>query len=90
MIKIIKQPTKMYQEKAVQKHFRCRYCGTEWIADPADYETRKAEVWINNVEQYNYLTIIIIFGQCHRFEYSYKGRTWYDVKYNQNYMKTFY
>ena len=79
MIKIIKQPTKMYQEKAVQKHFRCRYCGTEWIADLADYETRKAEVWINNVEQYNYLTICPICGQYHRFEYSDKGRTTCEV-----------
>lgn len=90
MIKIIKQPTKMYQEKAVQKHFRCRYCGTEWIADPADYETRKAEVWVNNVEQYNYLAICPICGLYHRFEYSDKGRTWDDVSYNQDDIKTFY
>ena len=90
MIKIIKQPTKMYQEKAVQKHFRCRYCGTEWIADPAEYETRKAEVWIDNVEQYNYLTICPICGQYYCFEYYAKGKTWEDVLYNQTDIETFY
>lgn len=80
----------MYQEKVAQKHFRCRYCGTEWIADPADYETRKAEVWINDVEQYNYLAICPICGLHYRFEYSDKGRTWDDVSYNQDDIKTFY
>ena len=90
MIQIIKPPIKTYPEKAVHKHFRCRYCGTEWIADPAEYETRRAEVWINDVEQYNYLTICPICGQYHCFEYSAKGKTWEDVPYNQTSVETFY
>lgn len=90
MIQIIKQPTKTYRDIKMRKHFRCRHCGTEWIADPAEYETRKAEVWINNVEQYNYLTICPICGQYHCFEYFDKGKTWEDIPYNQTDVETFY
>ena len=82
MVTIVKQPTKIYQEKTAQKYFRCRYCGTEWIADPADYATRSAEVLINNVEQYNYSTICPICGHFHRFEYSDEGKTWDNVPYS--------
>ncbi len=90
MIKIIKQPTKIYQEKAIQKHFRCQYCGTEWIADPADYSPRSAEVWVNNVEQYNYLATCPICGHYHRFKYFDEGKTWDNVPYNQADIETFY
>ena len=81
MITIVKQPTKLYQERTVQKHFRCRYCGTEWIADPADYVTAKAEVQVNNVEQYNYFANCPICGRHHCFEYFDEGRAWDNVPY---------
>ena len=90
MIKIIKQPTKIYQDQIVQKHFRCRYCGTEWIADPAEYETRRAGVWRNDIEQYNYLTICPICGQYHCFKYCDEGKSWEDIPYNQADIETFY
>ena len=39
MITVIKSPTKQYQEKIPRKHFVCKHCGTEWLADPNDYKT---------------------------------------------------
>lgn len=41
MIQIIKPPTKTYRDTKMRKHFRCKHCGTEWIADPADYDAKK-------------------------------------------------
>lgn len=78
MITIIKQPTKLYQEQVKKKHMHCRYCGTEWLADAADYLTVNAEVWINNVEQKNYVTNCPICGNKLYFAYNEKGKTWDD------------
>lgn len=78
MITIVKQPTKLYQEQIKKKHFRCRYCGTEWLADAADYLTVNAEVWINNIEQKNYVTNCPICGNKLYFSYNEKSKTWDD------------
>lgn len=97
MIQIIKPPTKIYQDIKVRKHFRCRHCGTEWIADLADYEIISAGVWIKDkecmdysIEQYNYHVVCPICGWRNLFEYFDKGKTWEDILYNQTDVETFY
>lgn len=90
MIQIIKPPTKTYRDTKMRKHFRCKHCGTEWTADPADYDAEKAGVWINDIEQWRYLTICPICGWSNIFEYFDENKTWEDIPYNQVIIETFY
>ena len=90
MIQIIKPPTKTYQDTKMRKHFRCKHCGTEWIADPADYDAKKASVWINDIEQWEYLTICPVCGWSNLFEYFDENKTWEDIPYGQTDVETFY
>ena len=87
MIQIIKSPTKTYQNTKMRKHFRCQHCGAEWVCDDADYDVKKAGVWVNNIEQVNYITICPICGWQNLFEYFNKGKTWEDIPYNQTDVK---
>ena len=89
MITVIKSPTKQYQEKMFRKHFRCKHCGTEWLADYNDYQIVPAEVWINDVEQEDYRVNCPICGWKLYFPYYDKDKTWENVPFNQTKMKSF-
>ena len=89
MITIIKQPTKQYQEKMFRKHFRCRHCGTEWLADPSDYQIAPSQIWINHIEQENYKVNCPICGWQLYLYYYEVGKTWENVPFNQTEVESF-
>lgn len=89
MITIIKQPTKQYQEKMFRKHFRCRHCGTEWLADSSDYQIIPSQVQIDNIEQEDYKVNCPICGWQLYLHYYEVGKTWENVPFNQTKMKSF-
>ena len=88
MITVIKSPTKQYQEKIPRKHFVCKHCGTEWLADPNDYQIVPAGVWINDVEQEDYRVNCPICGQRLYLYFFEKNQLWENVSYNQTKFNT--
>ena len=88
MVTVIKPPTKQYQEKMFRKHFRCRHCGTEWLADSNDYQIVPAGVWIDNVEQENYIVYCPICGWKLYLHYFEENQLWENVSYNQTKFNT--
>ena len=74
MIEIIKYP-----EERKRKQFKCPHCGTEWIADAADYDTKLIEEWIDNIQQVEYFTLCPICGYYCNFSRYEENKFWKDV-----------
>lgn len=74
MIEIIKRSKFI----TTRRQFRCKFCGSEWIADKGDYQEKFSGVWVNNIKTYNYYIICPVCGKQNCYPY-FDDSNWKDI-----------